>query len=236
MNKLKKKLSVIIPVYNEKNTIGKLLNKIRQLNIDIEIIVVNDASTDGTKEVLEQKEFKDKIDKLVHHNFNKGKGAAIQSAQPLITGDIVIIQDADLEYDPNDYYALIAPIVSGSFKVVYGSRVLGKNRYLLKNFSSLMRIFFNHLLSIISNILNNQNLTDAHTCYKVFDSDLFKNINLKEKNFNFCPEITTKIGLKKIKIKELPISYQGRSYKEGKKIQYIDGIKAIKTLFKYRFF
>jgi hypothetical protein len=99
-----------------------------------------------------------------------------------------------------------------------------------------MRIFFNHLLSIISNILNNQNLTDAHTCYKVFDSDLFKNINLKEKNFNFCPEITTKIGLKKIKIKELPISYQGRSYKEGKKIRYIDGIKAIKTLFKYRFF
>jgi hypothetical protein len=149
---------------------------------------------------------------------------------------MVIIQDADLEYDPNDYYTLVEPIVSGSFKVVYGSRVLGKNRYLLKNFSSLIRIFFNHLLSIISNILNNQNLTDAHTCYKVFDSDLFKNINLKEKNFNFCPEITTKIGLKKIKIKELPISYQGRSYKEGKKIQYIDGIKAIITLFKYRFF
>ena len=236
MNKFKKKLSVIIPVYNEKNTIGKLLNKIRQLDIDIEIIVVNDASTDGTKEVLEQKEFKDKIDKLVHHDLNKGKGAAIQSAQPLITGDMVIIQDADLEYDPNDYYTLVEPIVSGSFKVVYGSRVLGKNRYLLKNFSSLIRIFFNHLLSIISNILNNQNLTDAHTCYKVFDSDLFKNINLKEKNFNFCPEITTKIGLKKIKIKELPISYQGRSYKEGKKIKYIDGIKAIITLFKYRFF
>lgn len=236
MNKFKKKLSVIIPVYNEKNTIGKLLNKIHKLNIDIEIIVVNDASTDGTKEVLEQKEFKSKIDKLVHHDLNKGKGAAIQSAQPLITGDIVIIQDADLEYDPNDYYTLIEPIVSGSFKVVYGSRVLGKSRYLLKNFSSLMRIFFNHLLSTISNILNNQNLTDAHTCYKVFDSDLFKSINLKEKNFNFCPEITTKISLKKIKIKELPISYQGRNYKEGKKIQYIDGIKAIIALFKYRFF
>ncbi len=234
MKKIDVKLSIIIPVYNEKNTINKILNKILKLkDIKKQIIVVDDGSSDGTSEVL--KKYKNKIDNLIQHKKNKGKGAAIKTAQKIVTGNVVIIQDADLEYDPVDYKKLLKLICLGH-KVVYGSRVLGKNRYLLTNFSSFMRIFYNHVLTILSNILNNQNLSDAHTCYKMFKSNVFKNIKLKENDFSFCPEITTKIGLKKIEIIEVPIKYSGRTYQEGKKITYLDGFKAIKSLFKYRFF
>jgi len=234
MIKSNNKLSIIIPVYNEKNTVEKILNKIYNLkDIKKEIIVVDDASYDGSSSIL--KKNISKIDKLIHHKKNLGKGAAIKSAQKLVKGNVVIIQDADLEYDPNDYRKLLYFINKG-YKVVYGSRVLGKNRYLLKNFSSITRIFFNHILTVISNLLNNQRLTDAHTCYKMFTSDVFLKIRLSENNFSFCPEITTKIGLKKIKIKEVAINYRGRDYEEGKKIRLIDGVKAIITLFKYRFF
>ena len=234
MIEFKKKLSIIIPVYNEKNTIEKILKKIHKLtNIKKEIIVVNDASCDGSTGILNKN--KNKITKLIHHKKNLGKGAAIKTAKKFITGDVVIIQDADLEYDPSDYYKLLHFINKGH-KVVYGSRVLCKNRYLLKNFSSIWRVFFNHILTVISNLLNNQKLTDAHTCYKMFDSNLFLKIKLEEDDFSFCPEITTKIGLKRIMIKEAPIKYDGRNYNEGKKIRLIDGIKSIITLFKYRFF
>ena len=233
MIKFNSKLSIIIPVYNEKNTIEELLNKIYLLkDIKKEIIVVDDASNDGSINIL--KKNKNKITKLIYHKKNLGKGAAIRSAQKFVKGNVVIIQDADLEYDPKDYYKLLR-FVNKGYKVVYGSRVLGKNRYLLKNFSSITRIFFNHILTIISNLLNNQRLTDAHTCYKMFTSDIFLKIILKENDFSFCPEITTKIGLKKIKIKEVPINYSGRNYDDGKKIRLIDGIKAITTLIKYRF-
>jgi glycosyltransferase involved in cell wall biosynthesis len=194
---------------------------------------VNDASYDGSTNILNKN--KNKISKLIHHKKNLGKGAAIKSAQKFVKGNVVIIQDADLEYDPKDYYKLLYFINNG-YKVVYGSRVLGRNRYLLKNFSSIIRIFFNHILTILSNLLNNQKLTDAHTCYKMFTSDIFLKIKLEENDFSFCPEITTKIGLKKINIKEVRITYNGRNYNEGKKIRLIDGIKAIITLFKYRFF
>ena len=234
MQNFSKKLSIIIPVYNEKNTIQKILNKIYKLkNLKKDIIVVNDASTDGTKEILIKN--KKKITYLIHHSKNRGKGASIQTAKKFVKGDVVIIQDADLEYYPSDYIKLLKLIKKGH-NVVYGSRVLGKNRYLSKNFSSILRIFYNHMLTLLSNILNNQKLTDAHTCYKMFSSKIFINIQLKEEDFSFCPEITTKIGLKNEKIKEVPIKYNGRSYKEGKKINFIDGIKAILTLFKYRFF
>tara|TARA_B110001450_G_C17636976_1_gene487595 strand:- start:114 stop:827 length:714 start_codon:yes stop_codon:yes gene_type:complete len=234
MNNFKKKISIIIPVYNEKKTIEKLLKKINQLDdIDKEIIVVNDGSTDGTKIILEKN--KKNFSILINHKKNLGKGAAIKSAQKLIKGAVVLIQDADLEYDPRDYYKMLN-LINKKNKVVYGSRVLGKNRYLTKNFSSLSRVFFNHILTIISNILNNQNLTDAHTCYKMFEKKVFLDIKLNEDDFSFCPEITTKIALKKIDIKEVPIRYNGRTYEEGKKINFIDGFKAILTLFKYRFF
>lgn len=234
MKNLKIKLSIIIPVYNEKKTIGKLLKKINKLKyINKEIIVVDDASTDGTKKILEKNKTFYSI--LINHKKNLGKGAAIKSAQKKVSGDVIIIQDADLEYDPRDYYKMLN-LISIKNKVIYGSRVLGKNRYLSKKFSSFIRIFFNHILTIISNILNNQNLTDAHTCYKMFLKNVFLSIELKENGFSFCPEVTTKIALKKIKIKEVPIRYRGRTYADGKKISFMDGFEAIFALFKYRFF
>ena len=234
MKKFNLKLSIIVPVYNEKKTINQILNKINKIqNLKKEIIVINDGSKDGTSEIL--KKNKHKITKLIHHKKNIGKGGAIKTAQKLVSGDVVIIQDADLEYDPADYIKLLKYIKRG-YKAVYGSRVLGKNRYLSNNFSSFMRIFYNHGLTILSNILNNQRLTDAHTCYKMFTKEVFKKIKLNENDFSFCPEITTKIGLQKIVIKEVPIKYFGRTYEEGKKITFMDGFKAIKSLFKYRFF
>ena len=230
------KLSIIIPCYNEINTIEEIVNKILQLKDLIkEIIVIDDFSEDGSRELLVNK-LKNKIDILILNEENYGKGYCIIQAKQRITGDIVIIQDADLEYDPNDYYKLIKPIISGEYEVVYGSRVLGKKRYLAKNFANLSRIFFNHILTIFSNLVNSQKPTDAHTCYKVFKKELFDKINLEENSFSFCPEITTKVGRQGVKILEVPISYIGREYKDGKKIKFIDGIIVIKTLIKYRFF
>ena len=229
-------LSIIIPVYNEKNTIEKVIDKINQLeNLEKEIIVVDDFSTDGTRELLKEKIYK-KVKKIIYHEINLGKGGAIISAKNEVEGDIIIIQDADLEYDPKDYKKLIEPILNKEFEVVYGSRVLNKRRYYNSNFSSNIRVFFNHILTIFSNIINNQNLTDAHTCYKVFKKEIFDKIELKENSFSFCPEVTTKVANLGIKIKELPISYNGRSYKDGKKIKFIDGFIAIRTLLQYKFF
>ena len=230
------KLSIIIPVFNELNTIETIVYKINDLqSLNKEIIIVDDFSDDGTTSLLKNVIYK-KVHIIVHHEKNLGKGAAIKSAKSLVTGDIVIIQDADLEYDPKDYYNLIKPIQDNQYKVVYGSRVLGRNRYLQDNFTSLYRIFFNHFLTFLSNLLNKQNLTDAHTCYKVFSRDIFDSINLEENDFSFCPEVTTKLALKNIKIKEVPINYYGRDYKEGKKIKAFDGLKAIFVLIKYKFF
>ena len=167
------KLSIIIPVYNEIKTIKKLLLKVVNQQIkDIQIIVVDDFSTDGTTEVIKNDLYQ-YIDKIIYHEKNMGKGAAIRSAQKYVNGDIVIIQDADLEYDPEDYKLLIDPIINKRTSVVYGSRVLNTKRYNSKNFISLYRIFFNHMLTIFSNFVNNQNLTDAHTCYKVFETKIF---------------------------------------------------------------
>ena len=230
------KLSIIIPVYNEIKTIKKLIFKVVNQQIkDIQIIVVDDFSTDGTREVIKN-DLSQFINKIIYHEKNMGKGAAIRSAQKFVSGDIVIIQDADLEYDPEDYKKLIDPIINKRTSVVYGSRVLNTKRYNSKNFISLHRIFFNHILTIFSNFINRQNLTDAHTCYKVFDSKIFKNIKLSENDFAFCPEITSKISKLKLNIIEIGISYTGRSVKEGKKIGIIDGFRAILVLLKYGLF
>lgn len=231
------KISVIIPCYNEEKTIKFILNKISRQNQFIkQIIVIDDCSTDNSlKEIDKVKHIFDDF-VIIKHDRNLGKGAAIKSSKKYINGDIVIIQDADLEYEPNDINKLIQPIKNGEYLVVYGSRVLGKNYFeSIENFSHWFRILGNIFLTKLSNLINNQNLTDAHTCYKVFSARVFENITLEENNFNFCPEITTKISNQKIKIKELPISYNGRDYKEGKKIKTMDGIKAIATLFRYKF-
>jgi len=227
-------VTIIIPAYNEERTIKKIISKILSVKLYTkQIIVVDDCSTDNTRNII-QKNFSKKIIKIIHHSKNLGKGAAIRSAHKHVKGDIVIIQDADLEYDPKDYSKLIQPIINKESKVVYGSRVLGKKtRYGAKGFLSVSRIFFNHILTLFSNFLNNQNLTDAHTCYKIFCGKIFRKIKLVENDFAFCPEVTTKISNMNIKIIELPISYKGRSVQEGKKIGIYDGFRALYVLFKY---
>lgn len=229
------KLSILIPVYNEEKTVYKIVSKIHKLkSINKEIILIDDSSTDGTHEILGK--LKKKVKKIIYHKKNLGKGAAIKTGRKYVTGDIIIIQDADLEYYPSDYYKLIKPIINGKSKVVYGSRVLGRKKN--KNFSkytSNLRIFANFVLTKISNIINNQNLSDAHTCYKVFDSKIFKKIKLVENDFAFCPEITSKISNLGINIMEIPIKYTGRSFEDGKKIKLRDAFLALKALFIYGF-
>ena len=229
------KLSIIIPMFNEKKTIIKLLQIIEEQKfIKKQIIIVDDCSTDNSLDLVKSYDFKDE-NLILSHKINEGKGASIQSAQKHINGDYVIIQDADLEYDPNDYKFLLDPIINGTSEVVYGSRVLNKKRY-KNNFISNYRILGNHLLTLFSNLINNQNLSDAHSCYKVFKADFFKNIKLTHNDFSFCPEITTKISNLKKNIIEVPISYRGRSVDEGKKITLKDAFLAIYTLIKFKYF
>ena len=228
-------LTIIIPVYNEIKTIEKLLNRVFKINIKKQIIVIDDASIDGTSQIL--KKYKKKIDKLITHKINKGKGAAIKSAQKYIRGKYTAIQDADLEYKPTDLLKILNYIKKKKLNVVYGSRVLNKNKFKnTKNFTHLVRIWGNIFLTKVSNIINNQSLTDAHTCYKVFRSDIFSKIKLQEKGFAFCPEVTTKIAKKNYLINEISISYNGRTYLEGKKINSFDGLIALHCLLKYRYF
>ena len=236
INSIKKntKVSVIIPCYNEKATISKIITKVSKVNINIEIIVVDDNSDDGSKKKI--KNLKNKlIIKKIFHKKNLGKGACIRSATKFVSGDIVLIQDADLEYNPNDYYKLLKPFKSKNINVVYGSRVLNKKRFSLKaSFSVNFRVFANLCLTLFSNIVNFQNLTDAHTCYKLVRSKLFKKLDLKENDFSFCPELTTKLSNNNEKIIEVPISYRGRSYSEGKKIRLYDAFRVIYVIFKHR--
>ena len=208
------KLSIIIPCYNEVGTIFEIINKILNLKykIEKEIIIVDDFSNDGTTEIIKKNFLNQKDIIAIFHKKNSGKGSAIKTAKKLITGDIVIIQDADLEYDPNDYEKLIKPIIDNNVKVVYGSRVLNQNRYSAKGFTSKIRVFGNHALTIISNILNNQKLTDAHTCYKLFHKEVFDQIILEEDDFSFCPEVNSKVSKLGYEILEVPISYNGRDY------------------------
>ena len=229
------KLTFIIPVYNEIKTIEKLIKKILKLNIKKQIIIIDDGSNDGTERIL--RKYKNLLDKLIIHKKNLGKGAAIKSGQKHVNGKYVAIQDADLEYDPNDLKKIINEMDKKNLKVMYGSRVLNKNTFQnTQNFTHILRIWGNIFLTIISNFFNSQKLTDAHTCYKVFDSRIFKKIKLKEKGFSFCPEITTKISLMNIDIEEFPINYNGRTYNQGKKITAFDGLDALYVLLKYRYF
>ncbi len=230
------KLTIIIPVYNEINSIDILLNKVLSSKVEKQIIVIDDFSIDGSREVITNK-YTNKIDKIILHDRNLGKGAAIISAKKYIEGDYVIIQDADLEYDPSQFELFVNEVQKKKIDVLYGSRVLKKKKFRnIQNFSHKIRIWGNLFLTLISNIINNQKLTDAHTCYKMIRSEIFKNIDLKEKGFSFCPELNTKLSNQGIEIHEIPINYEGRTYDQGKKITAIDGIKAIIAIFKYKFF
>ena len=230
---IKNKITIIIPVFNEKKYIEEIINRVKKyVNFKKQIIIVDDCSSDGTRDIIKKIR---NIDKKIYHKKNLGKGAAIKSAIPFIRGDIVIIQDADLEYNPKDLNKLIKALISRNLKVIYGSRVLNKRRY-DNHFISNFRTFGNHLLTFISNFFNNQKLTDAHTCYKIFKSEIFVKLNLQENDFAFCPEVTTKISTLNEDIKELSISYKGRTIREGKKISFYDAIRALITILKYRFF
>ena len=231
------KLSIIIPCYNEKKTIETILEKIiDSLNsykiFDYEIIIIDDFSNDGTAEILKNLKNKDKIN-IHFHETNLGKGAAIQTAMQYITGDITIIQDADLEYDPFDYDKLLLPFFETDADVVYGSRFLGGGKYVRTHF--FWHYLANKILTFICNIVTNLNLTDMETGYKVFKSSVLKEITLVEKTFSFEPEITIKLAKKKSKFYEVPITYKGRSYEEGKKIGLKDAFIAVKTIVLYSF-
>jgi len=232
-------LSIIVPIFNEKKTIKSLVEKIlNQTSFKKQLIIVDDFSTDGSIEIIKELKKNNKIDLAIFHEKNLGKGAAIKTAQKFVTGDVVIIQDADLEYDPIDYEIVTEKIFSGKNEVVYGSRVLGEKIFkkIQVGFTSKFRVFANFVLTSFTNILFFQNLTDAHTCYKAFDTKVFKQLELRENDFAFCPEVTALVSKRGIKILEVPIRYSGRSYKDGKKISFKDGVRAILVLLKYRFF
>ena len=237
INKEKFKLSIIIPCYNEKNTIEIIVRKVIQsLNnykfLNYEIVIVDDCSDDGTIEVL--KNFKKDDKTFTHfHEKNLGKGASIQTALKHVTGDIIIIQDADLEYDPFDYNKLLIPFFETNADVVYGSRFLGGGKYVRVHF--FWHFLANKILTFICNLSTNLNLTDMETGYKVFKSSALKSISLKEKTFSFEPEVTIKLSKKKLKFFEVPITYNGRSYEEGKKIGLKDAFIALKTIILYSF-
>ena len=229
------KLSVIIPCYNEKQTIGAILKKVIQSLqnykfLNYEILIIDDHSKDGTDKILKDLSQEEKIN-VYFHERNLGKGAAIQTALQYVTGDLIIIQDADLEYDPFDYNKLLLPFFETNADVVYGSRFLGGGKYVRIHF--FWHYLANKILTFICNLFINLNLTDMETGYKVFKTNALKNISLKEKTFSFEPEVTIKLSKKNYKFFEVPISYNGRSYEEGKKIGLKDAFIALKTIILY---
>lgn len=227
------KLSVVIPCYNESSTIEELIAAVRRAPCeDKEIIVVDDCSTDGTTEILRER-LASRIDKLIHQPVNRGKGAALRAGIAAATGDIVIIQDADLEYDPQQYDMLVAPIVQGKADVVYGSRFVGSQPHRVVYFWHRVG---NGLLTLLSNMFTNLNLTDMETCYKVFRREIIQGIRIEEDRFGFEPEITAKIARSRSRIYEVGISYYGRTYEEGKKIGWRDGFRAMYCILKYNLF
>ena len=226
------KISIIIPCYNEVNTIEKIIDKILlQEKFDKEIIVIDDNSTDGTRDLL--KSIKGKYNKLIINSKNYGKGYSIKKGISIATGDVILIQDADLEYDPSDYEKLIRPIIQDNADVVFGSRFVGAGE---KRVLFFWHSLGNKLLTLLSNMFTNLNLTDMESGYKVFRSDVIKNINLNENRFGFEPEITAKISRENLRIYEVGIKYYGRKYSDGKKITWKDGISAIKCIIKYNLF
>ena len=227
-----KKISIIVPVFNEIKTLEEVIERLQEVSmcgLEKEIIIVDDYSTDGTRELIKDYEG---MYKVFYHDYNQGKGAAIRTGLSHVTGDIMVIQDADLEYDPADYDDLIKLIIEGKADVVYGSRLSGGKPSRSFMFTHLLG---NKLLTFITNLLYNTTLTDMETCYKAFRTDFIKGIEIKSDRFDFEPEITAKVLKRHPRLYELPISYYGREYSEGKKITWKDGIHAVIALIKYRF-
>jgi glycosyltransferase involved in cell wall biosynthesis len=225
-----RRLSVVVPVYNERNTVIEIVRRMRnvELPLELEIVIVDDGSTDGTRAILQQLE--DSTVRVVMHPKNIGKGAAIRTGFAHITGDVVLIQDADLEYDPEDWPKLLAPLLKGRAQAVYGSRFTGERRNML-----FWHWVGNRFLSLVTNVLYNTTISDMETCYKLLDRQLVDGLTLRAQRFEFEPEITAKLLRRKVRIYEVPISYTGRDFDEGKKISWRDGFVALWTLVKYRF-
>lgn len=227
------KISVVIPCYNEEATIRTIVDRVKRSGVDLhEVIIVNDCSSDGTSAVLEELK-DDPLLNIYHHDKNRGKGAALRTGFKHVSGDIIIIQDADLEYDPSEYSLLIAPILSGEADVVFGSRFMGGGPHRVVYFWHMVG---NRLLTLASNMMTNINLTDMETCFKVFRRNILDRIEVEEDRFGFEPEITAKVSRLDCRIFEVGISYYGRTYAEGKKIGWRDGIRAIYAIFKYNLF
>ncbi len=224
------KLSVVIPVYNEAGTIREIIERVLAVPLQKEIIVVDDGSTDGTREIL-RRETRGGVVVLLQDR-NRGKGAALRAGFQKVTGDIVLVQDADLEYDPSDYPRLLKPITEGRADVVYGSRFGGETHRVL----FFWHYVGNRFLTMLSNMFTNLNLSDMETCYKVFRADLLRRLVLRSNRFGFEPEFTAKVARLGCRIYEVPVSYHGRGYESGKKITWKDGFSAIGTIIRYRFF
>jgi len=223
-------VSVVIPVYNEERTFEELLRRVRAVPIDKEIIVVDDGSTDGTRDLLAHVASGDT--KVLFHDRNRGKGAALRTGFAVATGDIVAIQDADLEYDPQDLPRVIQPIVDGIADVTFGSRFIGTPRRALFFWHQML----NNALTLFSNMLNDLNITDMETCYKAFRRDIIKAITIEENRFGIEPELTAKVAKMNLRIYEVPVSYHGRTYDEGKKIGWKDGVQALYCILRYAWF
>jgi glycosyltransferase involved in cell wall biosynthesis len=224
------KVSIIVPCYNEKDTIERAIEAVRNAPVaDKEIIVVDDCSTDGSQALLREK-LAARVTRVIYHPKNRGKGAALRSGFEVASGDIILIQDADLEYDPQDYPVLLAPIISGKADAVFGSRFMGGRPHRVVFFWHMVG---NRLLTLLSNMLTNINLTDVETGYKAFRSTVIKSLHLNEDGFGFEPEVTAKLAKQRCRIYEVGISYYGRTYEEGKKIGWRDGVRALYAIIKY---